>query len=201
MYFPDRMIWCSEDREHALAFSPSYHCNGQTFSWEKASSFASLNERTTELFSSQGTDIYYVGTYICRSIELPSEGIMIPKEVVGPSYHSPRAPSYPHQSAISLIKAAIPRKQGAPLNSVAKITDEPTLVHLYENGVLKAECMALQCVGFNHDLYTALLRRFEPRIGKRKEPPPDKPKPRQEPKRPKRSGRGGGRGGARVVSA
>ena len=34
------------------------------------------------------------------------------------------------------------------------------VVQLYTQGILKAENLGLQCVGFDHDLYNALVKRF-----------------------------------------
>lgn len=35
------------------------------------------------------------------------------------------------------------------------------LQNLFPGGTLKADCVGLQCIGFNHGLYDALRRRFQ----------------------------------------
>ena len=50
------------------------------------------------------------------------------------------------------------------------------LFHLYREGILKVECLVLQCVGFNHALYNQLLQSYQPNIGsKRKHEKGDAP--------------------------
>ncbi|TFK33293.1 hypothetical protein BDQ12DRAFT_589717, partial [Crucibulum laeve] len=136
LYVPGRSAWVkSNDRHHALAFGPLHSLDETTSAWVESSSFTSVYDRTVELFFHSKDCIYYAGSYHCHNFRKNHpRGIRISRDL----------------SAHAIADAAI-TFEGGPRR---------VLTNFYIDGVLQVECVGLQCVGFDHTLYEALLERF-----------------------------------------
>ncbi|KAJ6476477.1 hypothetical protein C8R47DRAFT_659724 [Mycena vitilis] len=135
-YLPKRTVWCTPTRLHALAFHPThrYHARG---SWTEALEVPALHGAARELFVDVEDSIYYVGTYRAHDLRHLCLGGTPPPDVV---------------SSLEMHFAAhlgtLPPEQRVPVTAKA-----------FANGILNADCMGFQCIGFNKALYDALRRR------------------------------------------
>ncbi|KAG6916457.1 hypothetical protein DXG01_006724 [Tephrocybe rancida] len=130
MYFEPGVLRWSPHMVNAIAFKP-YHIldNGK---WTKED-ISVLNRRTFDVFFTTRAGIAYAGTYRCfYSIEWFREGIQLPQDI----------------SARSLVNATDWLKNLA--------SNDTRLISGYKNGKLRADCMILEYVGFDLDLYTKL---------------------------------------------
>ncbi|KAJ7853378.1 hypothetical protein B0H13DRAFT_1477874, partial [Mycena leptocephala] len=136
LYLPKRTVWSSAARLHALAFSPThvYHARG---TWTQASDIASLTGWWRELFLDVEDSIYYVGTYRCHDLRYLCTGGTPPPEAVSP----------------------LEMEYVAHLGTLQPDERTQVIKNFFPAGVLDADCMGLQCIGFNRTLYDALLRR------------------------------------------
>ncbi|KAF5345397.1 hypothetical protein D9756_010987 [Leucocoprinus leucothites] len=143
--FPGRFSWCASPGgyHHALAFEPTHVFNIQTRSWEKGLLMESLYGMVRELFYVQKGKTYYAGTYKC--IRFENSSIRLPdSEIEG-------------LTSIAIAEAALSDEFS---NAPSSVTHRGTLSKLYREGVLMVECMGLQCVGFNKQLYKELLAQY-----------------------------------------
>ncbi|KAJ7753012.1 hypothetical protein B0H16DRAFT_1887132 [Mycena metata] len=137
LYMPRRTISTSDTRLHALAFSPTERYNPTRRSWSVATEIPILNGHWRELFVDVGDWVIYAGTYRCHDLRYLCPGGTPPPELV---------------SSLEMLRAANlwelePADRTRAINALAP------------SGILPADCLGLQCIGFNTTLYEALKRR------------------------------------------
>ncbi|KAJ7681062.1 hypothetical protein DFH06DRAFT_1164943 [Mycena polygramma] len=135
-YLPKRTVWCTPARLHALAFHPThrYHARG---SWTEALEVPALHGAARELFVDVEDSIFYVGTYRAHDLRHLCLGGTPPPEVVSP----------------------LEMHFAAHLGTLPPDERVPVIAKAFANGILNADCMGFQCIGFNKALYDALRRR------------------------------------------
>ncbi|KAF9552578.1 hypothetical protein CPC08DRAFT_268017 [Agrocybe pediades] len=143
LYLPERTVWCNQDEDQALAFGPLFFCDKNNRS-VRGSTFAELYGKMFHLFILKDKLVYYAGFYKALDIRsIIPDGVRIGDFNGGVS---------PHGLA------------EATLSEAGDITLRTYRLHaisrLYQDGVLKAECMALHNVGFDYNLYERLSLRY-----------------------------------------
>ncbi|KAG6916460.1 hypothetical protein DXG01_006727 [Tephrocybe rancida] len=132
---PQGLLQWGLKRVNAIAFWP-FHVldNGQ---WKKERLFSDLNGQTLELFVTPKFGVSYAGTYRCRHAEdwFP--------EGVRNLQHIPYA---------SLSNCTVNQEQKSPQYAGSRLNTH------YKSGELRADCMVLEYVGFDYDLYEKFKR-------------------------------------------
>ncbi|KAJ7168919.1 hypothetical protein C8R46DRAFT_1092870 [Mycena filopes] len=139
LYFPKRMLWTSDAQLHALAFAPAEHYerDGTGGSWRPATEIADLKGQWRELFVDLDGAIVYAGTYRCHDLRYLCPG---------------GTPAPEHISPLELLHAA-GLGEVSPAERARALSGSEN-----GNGVLRVDCVGLQCFGFNGTLYDALKR-------------------------------------------
>ncbi|KAJ7036949.1 hypothetical protein C8F04DRAFT_1335424 [Mycena alexandri] len=137
LYMPRRTIWTSDARLHALAFGPTDHYDPTLRSWIQATDISGLSGHWRELFVDVGDSVVYAGTYRCHDLRYLCPGGTPPPELVSPL----------EMLHTANLWALEPADRTQAINVLAP------------SGILPAECLGLQCIGFNMTLYEALKRR------------------------------------------
>lgn len=143
LYLPGRLVWCSKRKDHALAFGPIFAF--KSGKWSETFSFSHVLGKKVELFFLHKKQIYYGGSYICHnSGPQNKDGFPIQKDMMD------KWKELPFRLAEASIEKSA-KKRGAMRKIVTR---------MYLDGVLKAECLGLQCVGFNNGLNSVLSQRL-----------------------------------------
>ncbi|KAF5371034.1 hypothetical protein D9757_010302 [Collybiopsis confluens] len=192
-YFPGCLYTPLPNNQHILAFGPlsqpipGFHSSSSTFGHNHTTShlvrsrFTPFYGMTRELFGKRRNGIVYLGRYKMHSLmvvvpgggdSVIGEGTRIPADISLEEIVSSALPTFP------------PPPPGYPTYS--------QLREMYRTGTLKVECVALQMVDYDENLYRALKR------GQMRKVPP-KPKSKLKPKlkvdkKKKRDKVGGGEG-------
>lgn len=129
-----------------LAFSPFYVFSGE--GWKENSYFPSLDGGCFELLYRRQKEVYYAGTFKCHQTrDWFPVGVRVPSGIACDS--------------VAEGHIALPFK-------VYKCRERTLVARMYQNGVLRVDCLVLECVGFNHELYTALRFAEDCNVKKRK---------------------------------
>ncbi|KAG6811809.1 hypothetical protein H0H92_005732 [Tricholoma furcatifolium] len=132
--------WCPECEEHGYFYTPTFKCStnprvSTAHRWSAVDVIGRMN-KPTECFYHKDGRWYYAGIYTAfRLADLTTkEWDALPTEVV------------------SLLdkETLVGRKNTTPQNTYE-------VNQLYAAGALKIACVALQCVGFNVEMYQAML--------------------------------------------
>ncbi|KAG5649670.1 hypothetical protein H0H81_002573 [Sphagnurus paluster] len=125
---------------HGLAFAPSpRHEISEGKQWCSAPEFSSLFDQVRELFYEANGDLFYSGTYKCLSAsQWSKEGVICTRD-----------------SVLDAIIGAPRSKNG---RSAIQRCGKQKIKQLYQDGILRADSLILQCVDFNHVLYNKLLQ-------------------------------------------
>jgi len=148
MQFGNTIKWYNQSY-HALVFGPSpEHELSEGGVWSPSSDFSSLHGKARHLFFEDGERLLYAGFYRCFTAhEWSEEGALCPSE----------------GKMIRTIVDA-PRPPGNIVHKYGK----QKVTQMYQNGILRLDCMILQCVGFDHALYNKLLHLYKkPALNKR----------------------------------
>ncbi|KAJ7433288.1 hypothetical protein B0H11DRAFT_2122343 [Mycena galericulata] len=133
LYFSDLVVWCSDQRVHALLFGPTLVYDKALGQWKTSTRIRDLCGPEFDLFISQGSSVYYVGTYTLKCLrKVHRAGSTLPDD---------------------LSEDAMRRAAG--IGAGTKV------VFPSASGKILTECFGLQCVGFDSWLYAALQRRFQ----------------------------------------
>ncbi|KAJ6576995.1 hypothetical protein DFH09DRAFT_1276372 [Mycena vulgaris] len=135
LYLPERTLDITD--LHFVAFGPMHRYDRRSKKWIEGSDLASLQGGTRELFVNRKELVHYMGTYACHDLRtICSDGSDPPSQI----------------SASEIADAAfgLPRLSGS-----AQIIEQ-----CYRDGKLKVVATGLQYIGFNHELYDSLRRRF-----------------------------------------
>ncbi|KAJ7469955.1 hypothetical protein B0H11DRAFT_1387460 [Mycena galericulata] len=133
LYFSDLVVWCTDQRVHALLFGPTLEYDKALGQWKTSTRIRALCGPEFDLFISQGSSVYYVGTYTLKGLRMVHQaGSVLPDD---------------------LSEDAMRRAAG--IGAGSKVVFPST------SGKILTECFGLQCVGFDSWLYAALQRRFE----------------------------------------
>ncbi|KAG6885366.1 hypothetical protein C0993_002696 [Termitomyces sp. T159_Od127] len=134
-------MWCPECEEHGYFYTPAFKCStnprvATAHRWSLVDVIGRMNKPTVECFFNKDGTWYYAGVYTAfRLADLTTkEWAALPTEVI----------------QLIVKETIVARKNTSPQN-VYEVTQ------LYAAGALKVACVALQCVGFNHGMYRALL--------------------------------------------
>ncbi|KAF9444297.1 hypothetical protein P691DRAFT_350677 [Macrolepiota fuliginosa MF-IS2] len=146
LFLPGRFSWCTTARtyHHALAFGPTHTFNIQSRQWEKGTFMEPLYGQTREFFYEDKGDVFYSGTYRCIRLDNPI--INWPEPGV--------------QGLVPYIMAETALSEDFR-NAPCSHAHKGTVSKLYREGVLKLECMGLQCVGFDKELYKHLVAQYQ----------------------------------------
>ncbi|KAF7337315.1 hypothetical protein MSAN_02256700 [Mycena sanguinolenta] len=136
LYLPLRTVWCSTEHIHLLAFIPT-HQYDKRGTWTQTEDIPKLVGSWREVFIDLNGSIFYVGTYKCHDLRFLCPGGTPPPDVVSP---------------LEMVRAA--RLEVLPLEERSSAIN-----YFFPSGIIDADCMGMQCVGFNTILYDALLRR------------------------------------------
>ncbi|KAF9463641.1 hypothetical protein BDZ94DRAFT_594227 [Collybia nuda] len=140
LHFPGRLTW-SKSMTYALVFSPFSMIGAQLGPWERSHELSSLQGYKRELFYSNDTSIYYAGTFRCiETSKWFPEGINLPRNV----------------SAEAIAEVALGK------NSSCSAPYKATISKSFTDGIMKVECIVLECIGFSRFLYNALLEEYSP---------------------------------------
>ncbi|KAG6830254.1 hypothetical protein H0H87_008743 [Tephrocybe sp. NHM501043] len=140
LFYATTTVWCPEREEHGYFYTPAFKCStnprvATAHRWSPVDVIARMNKPTECFFNKDGI-WYYAGVYTAfRLADLTT------KEWAALS---------PEVTQMLVKETIIARKNTSPQN-VYETTQ------LYAAGALKVACVALQCVGFNNAMYTALL--------------------------------------------
>ncbi|KAF7296247.1 hypothetical protein HMN09_01093900 [Mycena chlorophos] len=150
LFLPNRTIWCTPNREHALTFAPVLEVNQNARAasnpaqrWVPHSAMLARCGREFELFAlgdaerGMGNLLFYMGTYRVHSLR----GVVAPGSVA------------PTDVCPLTIERAM------KLNSSTATREKLTLRDLYPDGLARTECFGLQCFGFDWELYRSLRAR------------------------------------------
>ncbi|KAJ7610590.1 hypothetical protein DFH06DRAFT_1246154 [Mycena polygramma] len=128
---------------HFLALGPSHRYDHRSGVWVKGSDLAKYHGSTRELFVDRKGQIGYMGSFKCISL-----------------------------ADLDLIEAPRVSKKvmkSLALNGYVPRNREAAIIHqCYPSGTVALEGMALQYVGFNHQLYKNLRERYVQRRGGKK---------------------------------
>ncbi|KAG6876599.1 hypothetical protein C0992_012307 [Termitomyces sp. T32_za158] len=140
LFYATTTMWCPECEEHGYFYTPAFKCStnprvATAHRWSLVDVIGRMNKPTECFFNKDGT-WYYAGVYTAfRLADLTTkEWTALPAEV----------------TQLIVKETIVARKNTSPQN-VYEVTQ------LYAAGALKVACVALQCVGFNHGMYRALL--------------------------------------------
>ena len=153
------MFWEGRQNTHAVAFGPFEVCNPSGL-WIRSIEFSSLHGHILPLFFGT-TAVRYVGNYRCHhALEWYPKGVELPEQVVRPVIIF----TYLELSSYLLVKskhvvADLAYKNAGPVGANSGIRSKAQLMEHYSQGDLKADCLILQCVGFDSGLYNQLLAR------------------------------------------
>ncbi|KAJ6450610.1 hypothetical protein C8R45DRAFT_946644 [Mycena sanguinolenta] len=137
LYLPGRTVWSSSDRLHMLAFWPTHRYHPTRGTWSETSDISDLVGSWREVFIDVEDSIFYVGTYRCHDLRFLCPGGTPPPDAVSP---------------LEMIRAA--RLELLPPE------ERPGVIkYFFPSGIIDADCVGLQCIGFNSILYDALQRR------------------------------------------
>ncbi|KAJ7149437.1 hypothetical protein C8R43DRAFT_502974 [Mycena crocata] len=137
LHLPRRTVWTSGTRLHALAFGPTHAYRPSAETWRESSEISALGGTSRELFVEQDDALFYVGTYRCHDLRYLCPG-------------GTRAPNA--VSAFEIINAA-------QLGDLPVPESVSAIKKFFSDGVIPADCLGLECVGFNSTLYNALCAR------------------------------------------
>ncbi|KAJ7351173.1 hypothetical protein DFH08DRAFT_859801 [Mycena albidolilacea] len=135
-YFPGRTVWSSPERLHILAFTPTHKYNMRG-TWTESSDILDLINLRREVFIEVHESIYYVGTYRLHDLRYLCPGGTQPPETV---------------ASLDMLNAA-------GLGTLPPEQQTQVINRSFPRGGLDADCMGLECIGFNRTLYDTLLRR------------------------------------------
>ncbi|KAF8172089.1 hypothetical protein BJ912DRAFT_911328 [Pholiota molesta] len=132
--------WCPDREEHGFMYVPAFKCStnpkiATAHRWTAVDPVGKMN-KPTECFYHKDGVWYYAGSYKAFKMDTLStkEWSQLASEVTS-----------------AIVKETISgRKNSSPQN-----TYETS--QLYASGALKVVCIGLQCVGFNQDIYKAIL--------------------------------------------
>ncbi|CAA7260944.1 unnamed protein product [Cyclocybe aegerita] len=142
--------WCPDREEHGYMYAPVFKCStnpriSTAHRWSPVDVVGRMNKPTECFYNREGL-WYYAGSYVAFKMDELS-----PKEWAQLS----------GETSSAIVKETIAgRKNTSPQN-----TYEAT--QLYVAGALKVACVALRCVGFNHEVYRSLLE-YSIRFGESK---------------------------------
>ncbi|KAF9463639.1 hypothetical protein BDZ94DRAFT_1258179 [Collybia nuda] len=137
MYFRDRLIW-PRSMNYALVFSPYGTIGTSSSVWERSTEASSMHGVVRELFYSKDGLVYYAGSFKCiKTSKWFPEGISLPRNV----------------SAERIAELALMHHRSPDLY-------KERVTRAFADGTMKAECMVLECMGFNRYLYSALLEEY-----------------------------------------
>ncbi|KAJ6618674.1 hypothetical protein B0H10DRAFT_1223077 [Mycena sp. CBHHK59/15] len=131
--------------DHAMAYAPTHHYDRAASKWLPGSDLAGLYGGTRHLFIVNNDLVFYAGLYQCHSLNhLYPGGTAPPREI----------------SSKEIRDAALGAAWQYPSDSIIK--------ECFPDSIIKVECIGLQCVGFDAQLYGSLLRRFLPAKGSKR---------------------------------
>ncbi|KAJ7165730.1 hypothetical protein C8R46DRAFT_865318, partial [Mycena filopes] len=126
---------------HRLAYGPTSCYGHAARKWTQGCDFKRVHATNQELFVNCKKGIKYIGTYNCHDLStLYPGGHKIPPNVVSFSAEVTLA---------ALGGRRLPSRLGHPI-----------VKQCYPDGAIKVVATALQCVGFNTQLYDSLCKRF-----------------------------------------
>ncbi|OBZ65306.1 hypothetical protein A0H81_14766 [Grifola frondosa] len=136
LYLPGCLKFCSGQSRAAFIVQPSYTYSSRNRAYFSPNEkLAELSKQTREVFHNSDGEIYYVGTYEC--LRYDDSGL--------------------------LKDQTFTRHINSTLDDMVRITAtcgktlQPLIKDAYEMGILKVEMLGLRCVGFNDELYNAML--------------------------------------------
>ncbi|KAJ7644484.1 hypothetical protein FB45DRAFT_898060 [Roridomyces roridus] len=137
LHCPRRTMWYCRSRIHAAVFTPTHVYSRPEERWTDNSESLdaySVNGQQVEFFANKGSFVYYHGTYQVHKVPpVEGSGWDIPADV----------------SMYTMYR-----------HTGLEVHEKEMLKECYANGYIRAKCFALQCVGFNYELYAALRERF-----------------------------------------
>lgn len=146
-YFPGRIIQTRHN--HIMAFAPARQFDLDSRQWIEESEFSKLGDVTQELFFSRDASIYYGGTFKCHRLQLQLKKYALPWRIVNGDTTAIPDVSDGSTSQSRRVAAPILKNTGTK-KSRAKFTKTK------EAAKVNIECIVLQCVGFNDELYQIL---------------------------------------------
>ncbi|KAJ4473618.1 hypothetical protein J3R30DRAFT_699058 [Lentinula aciculospora] len=139
------MQWFGYGRQHALLMGIRAQ-DHITLGIRLKGTFQDLYNQTREMFYMQKGNVYYAGTYKCLRIEQ----IINNPEIVESLDISLISKAF----KADMIKAAVHAQP--PTNDLTSRLDLRKMTELCYNGTIKFEWVALQCMGFDEDVFQAL---------------------------------------------
>ncbi|KAJ2912192.1 hypothetical protein MD484_g8218, partial [Candolleomyces efflorescens] len=136
---PERLLWASTTCQVGLAFGPLYRYTGSQRGWTKDSEFTRRYGKDVELFFTNGDHVYYAGRYKCHDIRAQNPRGCFRRDA---------------KSAEALADVTFDSHTGSRNDGMWQMVNA-----LYRDGILKAECAILHCVGFNHKVHDILASR------------------------------------------
>ncbi|KAF8959740.1 hypothetical protein BDZ97DRAFT_1836777 [Flammula alnicola] len=132
--------WCPDREEHGYMYSPAFKCStnpriATAHRWSAVDVIGRMSKPTECFYHKEGV-WYYAGSYKAFRLDNLStkEWAQLPAETIS-----------------AIVKETITgRKNNSPQN-----TYETS--QLYAAGALKVACVGLQCVGFNQEVYKAII--------------------------------------------
>ncbi|KAJ7626138.1 hypothetical protein FB45DRAFT_75596 [Roridomyces roridus] len=165
MHFPMRTHWCGPEEVHALVYNPTHEYWPDVQKCVTPTTLAMQVGVPFDLFVNRRNAVCYAGVYALHSMrEVGQFGEPIPPDV----------------SPMAIAHAA-----GATGPFASKI------IECFPDGQIRVECFGLQCLGFDEQLYYALVQREQSRLQSQSQSqaaaPGEEPKTRGSLKRPAES--------------
>ncbi|KAJ3506110.1 hypothetical protein NLJ89_g7053 [Agrocybe chaxingu] len=142
--------WCPDREEHGYMYSPVFKCStnpriSTAHRWSPVDVVGRMNKPTECFYNREGL-WYYAGSYRAFKMDelSPIEWAQLSTETTS-----------------AIVKETIAGRKNTSPQNIYETTQ------LYVAGGLKVACVALQCVGFNHEVYRSLLE-YSIRFGESK---------------------------------
>ncbi|TEB32148.1 hypothetical protein FA13DRAFT_1731891 [Coprinellus micaceus] len=144
---PHRLVWTSTSCQVGLAFGPMHVYEGSD-GWKEHSVFSEYDGKDVEVFFEDEQHTFYAGSYTFERIRDRNPQGCLQQSA---------------ESAKELSLASINLPASYPGTKSKRLTQalQHPVESLYTQGILKAECTILRCVGFNQEIHDRLSARYK----------------------------------------